>query len=62
MTEDELDAKVAKLFNGVVIEVKTVNGKSATKQPSTRWNGKKQHATWKKPVACFSLANANFSK
>jgi hypothetical protein len=27
MTEDELDAKVAKLFDGVVIEVKTVNGK-----------------------------------
>ena len=56
-TEDELDAKIAKLFDeDTTTKVEQVNGKprlSATRRRSPGWNVKKKHAAWKKPVGCF---------
>lgn len=62
MTEDELDAKVAKLFNGVVIEVKTVNGKISDQ--ATIEQMEREEAARRMEEACgmFLTAERRFQK
>jgi hypothetical protein len=62
MTEDELDAKVAKLFDGVVIEVKTVNGKISDQATIEQMEGEEAARRLEEACGLFLTAERRFQK